>query len=316
MTVSAPGLCHEALFYDSDDAYRDALLPFLRDGLAAGDALVAAVRRENIALLRDALGPDAPHVTFIDRDEWYRRPAVTIAGWWTLLARARAAGHTGARIVGEVAFGGLERHRTWTRYESAVNAVFADAPAWIVCPYDTRALPGRVLADAHRTHPVIRDPGRRDSAGYRAPGSLLRELPEELPPVSGPPLADRPLHDVTDLAAVRETVRAIAAGWPAEALEDLLLVTTEIAVNGLRHGRGERRLRVWRSGDTVVCEAADDGPGPADPLVGYGAPAEGSQGGRGLWIVRQLCDEVAIAAEPARTRVRVAMTAAPGVTTG
>ena len=312
MTASATGLCHEALFYDSDAAYCEALLPFLHDGLAAGDALVAAVRGDHITLLRDALGTDAPQVTFIDRDEWYRRPAVTIAGWWKLLRQARSRGHARARIIGEVAFGPAERHRAWTRYESAVNAVFADEPAWVLCPYDTRALPGEVCADAHRTHPFVRDPARRDSTGYRPPTALLRELPEPLPPVTGPPVTDRVLHDLTGLDEVRAAVRGIAAGWPPEPLQDLLLVVTEIAVNGLRHGRGECRLRVWRYLDTVVCEVTDEGPGPADPLAGYAAPAGDSLGGRGLWLVRQLCDALAIAAVDGRVAVRVAMSPPPG----
>ncbi|WP_051796998.1 sensor histidine kinase [Catenuloplanes japonicus] len=288
------GLCHEALFYDSDVTFRDALLPFVHDGLADGDAVIIAAHADNAALLRDALGEDAGRIVFIDRDQWYRRPVVTIAGWAAQLAGARARGHARVRIIGEVAFGSLDRHQAWTRYESAVNVLFADAPAWIVCPYDTRALPAAVLADALRTHPVIRDPVRRDSPGYLQPASLLAELLETPPAVTGPPLLDRVLHDVTDLSAVRQALRAIAAGWPSEPLDDLQLCVTEIAVNGLRHGRGERRLRVWREGSSVVCEVADDGPGPTDPLAGYAAPAGNGLGGRGLWIVRQLCDAVAI----------------------
>ncbi|MDR7326941.1 MULTISPECIES: anti-sigma factor RsbA family regulatory protein [Catenuloplanes] len=307
--MTGTGLCHEALLYDSDTAYCDAVLPFLRDGLADGDALVAAVRTDHTALLRDALGADAAQVMFIDREEWYRRPAVTIAGWRGLLAQAQARGHGRARIVGEVVFGGVDRHRSWTRYESAVNALFADAPAWIVCPYDTRVLPDQVVADAHRTHPVVRDPDRRDSTGYRPPAALLPELPEDPPPVTGPPAADLVLRDVSELGAIRRTVRAVASGWPDDPLDDLLLVATEIAINGLRHGSGQRHLRLWRADDTIVCEVSDDGPGPPDPLVGYGPPPDDSLGGRGLWLVRQLCDAMAISTTAGRTHVRVAMTA-------
>jgi anti-sigma regulatory factor (Ser/Thr protein kinase) len=299
------GLCHEALFYDSDATFRDAVLPFLHDGLADGDALVVAARTDNVTLLRDALGDDAGRVVLLDRDRWYRRPAVTLAGWTAQLAQARARGHTRLRIVGEVAFGIPEKHRAWTRYESALNVLLADAPAWIVCPYDTRALPDRVLADAHRTHPVVRDRARRDSPGYLHPASLLPELVEPLPPVTGPPVLDRVLHDVTDLSAARQALRVVAAGWPDEPLDDLQLCVTEIAVNALRYGAGERRLRVWRDGDSVVCEVSDEGPGPTDPLAGYAAPARTGQGGRGLWIVRQLCDVVAVDGG----RVRIALRA-------
>lgn len=299
------GLCHEALFYDSDATFGDAMLPFVHDGLEAGDALVVAGRTDHVTLLRDALGGDADRVVFIDRDQWYRRPAVTIAGWTAQLARARSRGHTRIRIVGEVVFGAADRHRSWTRYESAVNVLFQDAPAWVVCPYDTRALPAQVLTDALRTHPVVRDPARRDSPGYLHPSSLLAELIEPLPQVTGPPVLDRALHDVTDLGAARQALRVIAAGWPDEPLDDLQLCVTEIAVNGLRHGSGECRLRVWRQDGTMICEVADEGAGPADQLVGYAAPIGEGLGGRGLWIVRQLCDTVAIAGG----RIRIALSA-------
>ena len=139
--MASPTLAHDAMFYGSDREFAAALTPFVRDGLAGGDAVVAAVTVANAGVLRDALGPDAAAVTFIDRDQWYQRPASTVAGWHGLVQDATSRGHRHVRLIGEVGFGVEERHPTWTRYESAVNRVFADAPAWIVCPYDSRALP-------------------------------------------------------------------------------------------------------------------------------------------------------------------------------
>jgi anti-sigma regulatory factor (Ser/Thr protein kinase) len=292
-TPTRSGLRHEALFYGSDDEFVAASLPYLRDGLDRGDRLVAAVTRPNAALLRDALGADAGQVGFIDRDEWYRRPVVTVAGWQRLVDRT--ADGTRLRILGEVAFGDVpERQTSWTRYESALNELFAAAPAWIVCPYDTRTLPANLLADARRTHPVVGDPDPHVSDTYEEPRALLSNLPQPPPRVSGDPAVDMPLHDATDVGAARSAVRAAAATWSEQRREDLLLVVSEMAANALRHGRGRRRLRLWNLAGSLVCEVSDDGSGPPDPLAGYLAPARELPGGRGLWIAHQLCDEVAV----------------------
>ena len=305
-------LRHDALFYGTDEQFVAGLVPFVRDGLAGGEAVVAAVTRSNIALLRDALAGDAAHVSFIDRDEWYRRPATTVSGWRGELDKALEDGHPSLRIIGEVAFGPGPRHPTWTRYESALNTLFAAAPAWIVCPYDSRALPPAVLADARRTHPTVVDPDRRGSDRYESPAELLRRVREPLPAVAGPPALEMPLAHPDDVLAARRAVRALAAGWPEDRLDELQLVVTEIAANGIEHGRGRRQLRFWSTGDRLVCEVDDEGPGPADPLAGYAPPRGGGRdGGWGLWIAHQLCDEIAITTADGHTRVRLALVANP-----
>ena len=285
-----------------------ALVPFARAGLEQDAALVAAVTASNIALLRDALGADAAAVTFIDRDEWYRRPATTVAGWQRLLTDALARGHKGMRIVGEVAFGASPGHSTWTRYEAALNDVFAAAPAWIVCPYDTRVLPDSLLAEARRTHPATFHPQRRPSAGYLAPEQFLRIVAEPMPPVSGPPAISM---DVADgVAAARRAVAALlaSAGWGGhERGDDLILAMCEIVTNSIRHGRGRRELRVWAGAGSVTCEVTDDGNGLDDPLLGYRPPAQDLTGGRGLWIAQQLCDALTIARRDTTTVVRFAV---------
>jgi anti-sigma regulatory factor (Ser/Thr protein kinase) len=312
-SISRPdGLAHDALFYGSDAEFVGGLVPFLTDGLARGEAAVAAVTGQNIALLRDALGADSAAVTFIDCDDWYQRPTSTVAGWRRLLADATARGHGFIRLVGEVAFGPADRHVTWTRYESALNAVFAGAPAWIVCPYDTRALPAAVLDGARRTHPTVTDPVRRDNERYQPPERLLTSLPEPAPPAGGPPvLVLASVVSVTDLRhRVAGAVRA--GGWlSTDRLDDLLIVLTEVASNGLRHGRGRREFRLWAQGWGVVCEMLDEGPGPADPLVGYRPPDDASDGGRGLWIAQQLSDGLSVRYDGGVTRARFAIRSTP-----
>ncbi|MEV4510221.1 anti-sigma factor RsbA family regulatory protein [Dactylosporangium sp. NPDC049525] len=298
-------LTHDAFFYGTDERFTDVLAPFVRDGLERDHAVVAAVTPANAGLLRDALGPDATTVTFIDRDDWYRRPASTVAGWRRLLADATGRGHDTVRIIGEVGFGPPARHVTWTRYESALNAVFADAPAWIVCPYDTRVLPRTVLADARRTHPSVTVVRRAGSGAYRPPEQFLDAVPEPAPPVDGPPTVVAALGE--SVADARHLVRHVAVehGWDGtDRLDELLLVTSEIAANAVLHGGGRRELRVWTSAMALVCEVSDDGPGPTDPLAGYRPPDESMLGGRGMWIARQLCEALAVSRDDGWTRVR------------
>ncbi|MGW4948007.1 anti-sigma factor RsbA family regulatory protein [Actinoplanes sp. NPDC004185] len=307
MTLSAT-LTHDAMLYGSDEEFVSALVPFAREGLERDEALVAAVTPANIALLRDALGPDAAAVTFIDRNEWYKRPATTVAGWQRLLTDALARGHRSMRLVGEVGFGPRGGHPTWTRYEAALNDVFAQAPAWIVCPYDTRALPPALLHDARRTHPATFHPRRRPSEHYLEPEQFLRSVAEPMPPITGPPALRLDLTD--GVATARHAVSALlaAAGWAGlDRADDLILALCEIVTNSIRHGRGRRELRVWAQGRTVTCEVTDEGAGVADLLIGYRPPAQDLAGGRGLWIAQQLCDALTVVRRDATTVVRFAV---------
>jgi anti-sigma regulatory factor (Ser/Thr protein kinase) len=303
-------LIHEAFVYDDDEAFVAALAPFLTDGLRAGEAAVAAVTRHNTDLLRKGLGDDAAKVTFIDRDAWYVRPATTIAGWADLLTAVRARGHRSVRIIGEVAFGTRPRHDTWIRYESAVNDVFAEVPAWIVCPYDTRRLPARIIRDARRTHPVVTAAGREPSELYEHPGDLLRRVAEPLPPIARDPLVTVSLDVPMGARRARYVVQAVAQGlsWPQPAIDDLLLVVTEIAVNSLVHGRRDRHLKVWIEPAAITCEVTDHGDGFADPVVGYRPPAQSNQHGVGLWLSHQLSDWLAADHRDGTTRVRFRFT--------
>ncbi len=299
-------LIHEALFYDDDDGFVAALTPFLADGLRDGDAVVAAVTGHNIDLLRQGLGGDADQVNFIDRDAWYVRPASTIAGWAGLLNTAQARGQRSMRIIGEVAFGSGPRHDTWIRYESAINDVFAAAPAWIICPYDTRRLPDRIIDGARRTHPVVAAGRREPSELYQEPCHLLRTLAEPLPPITQEPLLAVSLADPIGPRRARYAVQAVAQGlgWQRPAIDNLLLVVTEIAVNSLVHGGGDPQLRVWIEHTAIACEVTDNGDGFADPLVGYRAPAHPEHHGVGLWLASQLSDWFAIDDRDGTTRVR------------
>jgi anti-sigma regulatory factor (Ser/Thr protein kinase) len=101
--------------------------------------------------------------------------------------------------------------------------------------------------------------------------------------------------DETNLVSLRSAVAAHggALGLGDGQVEDLVLVAHELATNAVRHGGGGGRLRMWRVDGSVFCEVADAGDGFmfARPER---RPDLRATGGRGLWIVARLVDELRV----------------------
>jgi anti-sigma regulatory factor (Ser/Thr protein kinase) len=108
------------------------------------------------------------------------------------------------------------------------------------------------------------------------------------------------------LYALRATVAAHASALGASAVrvEHLVIVASELATNAIAHAGGGGSLRLWRDGDQLYCQVTDSGPGIPEPrTVGTEPPPPHVPGGRGVWIARQLCDDLEIAAGPDGTTV-------------
>jgi anti-sigma regulatory factor (Ser/Thr protein kinase) len=290
---------HEAFIYDSDAAYTAVLAPMARDAAVAGDAALAVVSRHNADLLRDALGPVADAVTFLDAEAWYLHPTSTIAQYDGVLRDLGPA--TPAFVIGEVQFGRSPSEWVdWTRYEAALNRALEPHRARVVCPYDTRSLPPTVVDDARRTHPLVRTArGSEASADYLEPGVLIPRLG----PTVGVPatVADVDLHvEGSVLAARRVFARAAAeAGFAPDRVDELTLAVNEVLTNALLHGGGTARLRVWAAAGTgLTCAVDDTGPGVDDALLGFVPPATDATGGYGIWMARRLFERSELLRSP------------------
>ena len=306
----ARGHRHDALLYDSAAELTAAAVPFLLEGLAAGEAAVIAASDQTAATLREALDDD-PRVQVLERSAVYCERTPTAITAFRRLAEQHAAEGTGRiRIVGEVDFGATERDwLEWQRYEAVINDALATWPLWGLCVFDTQLLPDQVLDSAVRTHPYLVTPeGRGPNPLFGDPGRYLRLLP-----IPREPLEETPPRlaavDVADFISLRHTVAGELAGVdaPREVLEDFLLAMDEMTSNAVRHGQPPVDLRLWITSDRVVCTITDRGPGWGDPFAGYG-PAHGddlSRGGMGLWLARQLCDHVDIFAGTEDMTVRL-----------
>lgn len=118
--------------------------------------------------------------------------------------------------------------------------------------------------------------------------------------------------DPAEIGAVRASVRAIAveAGFEDRA-NDLVLALDELLANAQEHGKPPVDVRAWCDGRLVI-EVRDSGEGINAGAVWRSHPPDryGTRG-RGLWIVRQLCDVVKIHREDGATRVRVELSNDP-----
>jgi anti-sigma regulatory factor (Ser/Thr protein kinase) len=303
---------HDGLLFDTDDRLVEVAVPFLLEGLAAGEAAVVATGPRTADVLRDALDGH-PLVQVLARQDVYRPRTPTAITTFRQLAEERTAeGATGVRVVGEVDFGLTQRDwLEWQRYEAVINHAFAPWPLWGLCVFDTQRLPEPVLESARRTHSsLVTAAGRGPNPLFIPPADYVRSLPVPAEPLeeTAPRLA---ALEVTDFIALRHAVAAelCALDGPRDAIEDYLLAVDEMSSNAARHGRPPIDLRLWVSPERIVCTIADRGPGWDDPFAGYG-PAHGadlSRGGMGLWLARQLCDHVDITTDDDGTRVRLTL---------
>ncbi|MEU4658355.1 anti-sigma factor RsbA family regulatory protein [Streptomyces sp. NPDC023723] len=299
------GFVHPALFYRDDDEYLAGTVPFVREGLAGGEPVAVAVPGERLALIRDALGTDAETVRLLDMREAGRNPGRIIPGVLRAFADAQPAGRR-VRIIGEPIWAGRNsaEYPACAQHEALINDAFQGRAATILCPYDAVRLDARVLADAHATHPVVIPAGSRGESASAAydPAGVVARYNEPLPPAPDVPLLSFVADSLPD-ARHAATAEAARLGLTGVRLDDLALVTAELATNSVVHGGGTGVLRVWAEDGHVVCEVRDKGR-LADPLAGRRPAARDQRGGRGLLLVNLVSDLVRTYTGPDGTTVR------------
>jgi anti-sigma regulatory factor (Ser/Thr protein kinase) len=294
---------HDALVYESGDEYVTRCVDFLTEGLDAGEGAIVAHARSGLAMMRDALGPDAERVTFLDVGTTYIRPARTVAAYHGAFVEQLRSAPT-VRAVADV-----QLHSTfadadeWARYEAITNVAYSHLPVWVLCTYDANGLPDPVLDAAARTHSELLGDDWQESDRFEEPRELVRALTPE--PVPLPGLRSFAVGD--DLERFRERLahELAAERMPAARILDALVAGTEVAANALRHGGGIEEVRVGDAGGRFVCEVIDRGSGFDDPAAGYLAPREGT--GTGLWVARRLTWDLETFHSPRGFTVRIWM---------
>jgi anti-sigma regulatory factor (Ser/Thr protein kinase) len=305
LTVTAEPFAHPAFLYRGTEEYLAGIIPFVIEGLAAGEPVAVAVPTPNLPVVQAGLGDLASSVEFIDMTEAGRNPGRIIPG--VLLAFADA--HPGAvRLVGEPVWAGRStvEYPACAQHEALINLAFQGRDVSILCPYDMENLTSSVLADAFRTHPVMLNAAGTWSSAAYAPEDVVAEQNLPLPE---PVVAATMEFDITSLSAARRFAGEHGAlcGLDPFRAEDLTLAVSELCANSVLHGRGHGVLRVWSESGYVVCEVSDGGH-IADPLAGRRPAISGQPGGRGLLLVNRIADLVRIHHRADGTSVRAYLT--------
>ncbi|MET9464704.1 sensor histidine kinase [Streptomyces sp. NPDC006544] len=299
------GFRHELYPYLGEDAFLGGALDFIQEALDAREGVIVSVPGDREALLRAEL-PDSKSVTFVDAATPGRNPGRLLAVWQDEIARHAAEGRP-LRGIGESAW---RQARTPSEaaelryHEWLLNLAFAQSTAWwLMCPYDTADEDPAALQALTRCHPLIRRGGSAEpNVDYH------QDTPyafEDLTDPCGP--LDELAYTRGGLAAVRDKISTCAAeaNLTGSRLSGLLLAATEVATNSIRHGGGHGTLRTWTQDSAFICEFRDAGH-IENPLAGRIRPTHQGAGGRGLWLVHQLCELVEIRSTPqAGTTVRL-----------
>ncbi|MFF1340695.1 anti-sigma factor RsbA family regulatory protein [Streptomyces sp. NPDC058290] len=306
---AAGDFVHPALFYQGQADYLAGVGGFVRAALAADEPVLVAVPGPRLDALRDSLGADAAGVTWTDMAQLGRNPGRILAALQEFTDRQEGRP---ARIVGEPIWPGRSQAEVQeaTRHEALINTAFAGRQATVLCPYDVLGLPAAVVSDARRTHPtVIVEDKNLLSPEYADASVVCADCDSPLPESDGG--VPRFAYTSGGLGEVRAYTEAWARGTALSAARrgDLILAVSEAAANSLAHGGGNGSLRLWSTGaGGVVAEIRDAGH-LADPLAGRRRPALASvNGGRGLWLIHQLCDLVETRASDSGLTLRMHMT--------
>ena len=295
-------LVHAALLYRRPERLRIALEEFLRDAAAAGEPCLVALPAGHLEQFGETLQATGATVRLENMAELGRNPARLIPSLVDWLDEQTGP----ARVVSEA----LWPERSYAevaecmRHEALLNLALADRDVSVLCPYDAEHLDGEILAGAELTHPrLIDDVGPRPSMSYGDPVQVAAGTgwPQAEPT---PPVTE--LEFDGDLGQLRHALAAdplLAALGPARRA-DLVFAVNEAASNALRHGDGLARARLWREANDVVGEISTSTT-IDDPLAGRRTPDPADSGGRGLWLINQVCDLVELRSDRGRASVRM-----------
>ena len=133
---------HEALLYRSDEGFLEGTLPFVRQGLDLGHAVMVTVPEPRLTRVREALGSRAKDVTLVDMRRLGANPARIIPAWQQLLDEQGRHGRP-VRGVAEPLWPGrrpVERAEC-DLHETLLNLAFAPGtPLWLRCAYGVEHL--------------------------------------------------------------------------------------------------------------------------------------------------------------------------------
>lgn len=282
---------HAALiFHDSQD---------LQDRLAAArppenTVIVTACRPEHHHAVTAAL---AGYSTVrIERPDIHTRPAAALAAYRRLPGESSVGNAVAITVIAEPDTG--DTTTAWARAarcEAATDLTLADTGISLICAYPATTS-AALLADIMRTHPVLLTAhGRQRNPEHLVPETMLHRLTARRSRPAPPhqPALRIVSRSMNDLGDTRAKLAAHLTGLPALMRTDFVAAINEIATNAYCHGAPPVTISLWVREDAVECRITDHGAGVSDPTLGYRPRrSSGRRTGAGLWLARQLCDDL------------------------
>ncbi|GAA2619826.1 sensor histidine kinase [Dactylosporangium fulvum] len=295
---------HEAMLYHNSAEYLDGALRFIYDGIGLDEPMMVAASPDNVALLRERLGPAADAVLFRDMTRAGRNPGRIIP--WVLSRFMDDHPGRRVRIIGEPIWPTrtTDEYPACVQHEAMINVAFAGREATILCPYDTARLDKQRIRDSYATHPVMAGTEGRATSSTYDPFGITDAYNVPLPE---PPCGATTLRfELADLVRARRAVAEVAldAGLAPDRVGDLVGAVNELATNSIVHGGGSGTLRTWCNQERVVCEVRDFGQ-ITDVMAGRLRPP--LRRGNGLVMVHFLADLVQRHTSMTGTTTRVHM---------
>lgn len=294
---------HRALLYRGDTEYLDGIVPFIEEGVTAGQPVTLAVPAQRLSLLRTKLGSATDALRMLDMTVVGRNPGRLIGG----VLRAATDAHPGCHI--RVVTEPIWPSRTAAEYpacvlhEALVNRAITGHRVTTLCPYDANALSETALTDAAMTHPLLIDSHGPRKSDQFAPEAAIAAHTGPLPE---PP--DAEIHVVTspDMTGLRQVSAQFAArhGLDRPRTQDLVLALTELASNSLEHAHSPATVLLSATDDHLICQVRDTGH-ITNPLAGREPASPEELRGRGLLLVHELADLVLIHTVEGSTTVEI-----------
>jgi hypothetical protein len=185
--------CHACAFFHDEEQFYKVLLPFIREGFAAGDRAVHIVdpakRASHVQRLTSAgidaqRGQDTKQLEVRRWEEAYLREGVfdqdaMLALIQEVLEEGRRQKFPMTRLVANMEWALEDRPgvRDIVAYESRLNYILPNYDDTVVCTYDLGKFSASAVMDILRTHPmVIVGEVMQENPFYTPPDQLLPEL--------------------------------------------------------------------------------------------------------------------------------------------
>jgi len=185
--------CHACAFFHTEDQFYKVLLPFIREGFAAGDRAVHIVdpakRDRHVQALAAAgidaeRGQDTKQLEVRRWEEAYLREGhfdqdAMLALIQDVLEDGRRQKFPMTRLVANMEWALEDRPgvRDIVAYESRLNYILPQYDDTVVCTYDLGKFSATTVMDILRTHPmVIVGEVMQENPFYTPPDQLLPEL--------------------------------------------------------------------------------------------------------------------------------------------